>query len=61
MEQKYLGMTVNERLYVGGFLEDFKKAISESNLEKAVEILRDVELTDESIKPILEKYGLEAT
>jgi len=58
MDNKYAGMTVNERLYVGGVLDEFEKAIKEKNTEKAIRILKKVELTDSNIKPILEKWGL---
>ncbi len=58
MDNKYAGMTVNERLYVSGLLDEFEKAVSEKNTDEVVRILRKVELTDANIKPILEKWGL---
>jgi len=58
MDNKYTDMTVNERLYVGGVLDEFEKAVSNKNTEKAIKILKEVELTDENIKPILEKWRL---
>ena len=58
MENKYLGMTVNERLYASGFLAEFEKAVKEKNIDKIISILKDVELTEASINPILEKLGL---
>jgi hypothetical protein len=58
MDNKYAGMTVNERLYVSGLLDDFEKSVSEKNTDEAVRILKEVELTDANIKPILEKWGL---
>jgi molecular chaperone GrpE (heat shock protein) len=58
MDNKYVGMTVNERLYVSGLLDAFEKAVSEKNTDEAVRILKEVELTDVNIKPILEKWGL---
>lgn len=58
MDNKYAGMTVNERLYVAGLLDEFEEAISDKNTEKAIRILKKVELTDDNIKPILEKWGL---
>lgn len=51
-------MTVNERLHVAGLLREFEKAIDENNKEEAIRILKEVELTDENINPILEKHGL---
>lgn len=58
MEKKYLGMTVNERLFVSGLMEEFDVAIAQNNYKKAKELLRKVELTDESILPILKSLGL---
>lgn len=56
--KKYIGMTVNERLYISGLMDDFDKAVAEKNYNKAKEILEKVELTEESIYPILESLGL---
>jgi hypothetical protein len=58
MENKYAGMTVNERLYVSGLIDEFDKAVAEKNIDEAIRILKKVELTDVSIKPILEQLGL---
>ena len=58
MKSKYAGMTVNERLYVSGLLDQFDRAILEHNSAKARQVLREVDLKDESIIPILEKHGL---
>lgn len=58
MENKYAGMTVNERLYVSGLMDEFDKAVEKKNTEKIRAILEKVELTEESIKPILEKLEL---
>lgn len=58
MGNKYAGMTVNERLYVSGLIEEFDKAVEERNTAEAIRILREVELTDDSIKPILEQLKL---
>ena len=57
-KDKYGGMTVNERLYASGLMDDFDKAIEEKNLEKATEILRAIEIGDENVEVILVKYGL---
>jgi hypothetical protein len=47
-------MRVNERLYVIGLMDEFDKAV-----EEVVEILKRVEITEESsIKLILEELGL---
>jgi len=58
MENKYAGMTVNERLYVSGLMDEFDKAVAGKNIDEAIRILKKVELTDVSIKPILEQLGL---
>jgi hypothetical protein len=58
MDNKYAGMTVNERLYASGLMDEWDKAVSEKNTTEVVRILKDVELTDENIRPILESLGL---
>ncbi|HEY4325256.1 MAG TPA: hypothetical protein VGN20_14760 [Mucilaginibacter sp.] len=58
MEGKYLGMTVNERLYISGLMDKFDNAIEEKDLDTVISILKKVELDDASIDPILENYGL---
>jgi hypothetical protein len=58
MGNKYAGMTVNERLYVGGLMAEFDQAVRERNAEKVRKILQQVELPEESIKPILEQLQL---
>lgn len=55
MENKYAGMTVNERLCVSGLIDEFDEAVEKENTKKIRAILEKVELTEESIKPILEK------
>lgn len=54
MANNYAAMTVNERLCVSGLIEEFDRAVEEKNTTEVIRILREVELTDESIKPILE-------
>ena len=58
MENKYAGMTVNERLYVSGLMDEFDKAVEERDVGRLRSILSNVELTEESIEPILEQLGL---
>lgn len=59
---KYAGMTVNERLWVSGLFEEFEVAIRSKDVKRVVEILESVELgDDESIRAILEFFGIEAT
>lgn len=55
---KYKGMTVNERLYVSGLMDEFDKAIKNKDIDNVKTILKKVELKEESIIPILESYGL---
>lgn len=58
MDNKYAGMTVNERLYASGLMDECDRAVSEKNTAEVVRILKEVELTDENIRPILENWGL---
>ena len=58
MESKYLGMTVNERLYASGLFDEYDKADEERRLEDVIRILKEVELNEESIEPILEQLNL---
>lgn len=58
MGNKYAAMTVNERLYVSGLIKEFDKAVEETNTAEVIRILREVELTDDSITPILEQLKL---
>ena len=55
---KYKGMTVNERLYVSGYMDEFDKAVKEKDFQKVKLILEAIELNEESIKPILEQLSL---
>jgi len=59
---KYSGMTVNERLWVSGLFEEFEFAIEKKDVKRVVEILKNVELSDDaSIRAVLEFFGIEAT
>lgn len=58
MDNKYAGMTVNERLYVSNLMGEFDEAVKKKNSEEVRAILEKVELTEASIKPILEKLEL---
>lgn len=51
-------MTVNERIYVSGLMDEFDKAVSEKDTDDVIRILKTVELGDDSIEPILEQLGL---
>ena len=58
MDNKYAGMTVNERLYVSGLLDEFDKAVQLKDVDVIISILKIVELTDENIDSILRNHGL---
>lgn len=58
MSEKYSGMTVNERLYVSGKMDEFDHAIKEKDTEKVKIILIEVEVDEASIKATLKEYGL---
>jgi hypothetical protein len=58
MQNKYAGMTVNERLYVSGLMDEFDNAVEERDIDRIRSILSDVDLSEEAIKPILEQLGL---
>ena len=58
MAKKYLGMTVNERLYVADLLDAFQEVIKQKDTEAIISILKKVELNDASIEPILVNHGL---
>jgi hypothetical protein len=55
-QNKYLGMTVNDRLFHAGLLDDFDKSIEEQDKTKLVLILEKVFLSRENIEAIIEKY-----
>lgn len=50
---KYQGMTVNERLYISGLINKFNEAVSLRNIDLVISILKEVDLTEDSIEPIL--------
>jgi len=55
----YEGTTVNERLYVSGLIDAFDKAVQKNDVNKVIEILKKVEITEDSaITPILIELGL---
>jgi len=58
MHSRFLGMTVNERLDEIGLFDDFYKAVEERKIERAIEILKKVELNDTDINSILDSLGL---
>ena len=58
MENKYGGMTVNERLWVSGLMEQFDSAVLKRNVDKVTKILKEVELNEPNINDILRQKGL---
>ena len=60
MENRYKGMTVNERLYISGLMDQFDDAVKKKDLDKVISILKAVELNNESIKPILTSVDLKS-
>jgi len=58
MDDKYRGTTVNERLYIGGFIDNFYKVVDEKDVALVIAILKEVELTEASIDPILKQLHL---
>lgn len=57
-ENKYGGMTVNERLYESGQINEFDKAVHDKDIERVKAILKSVELNDVSIQGLLEYFEL---
>lgn len=60
MNEQYSGMTVNERLYASGKIDEFDRAVEKKNVEKVKAILKEVEIGEASIEVILKEYGLES-
>lgn len=58
MANQYAGMTVNERLYVSGLMEEFDTAVQERDIDRIRLILSSVGLADENIGPVLEQLGI---
>jgi hypothetical protein len=60
MESKFTGMTVNERLYVGGLMNDFDNCLKQKDVEGIKYILRKLELNEESIFDVIISLGLDS-
>ena len=58
MENKYASMTVNERLYLSGLMDEFDEAVQKKETETVRTILDKVHLTEGSIKSILEELKM---
>lgn len=55
---KYEGMTVNERLYASGLIDEFDKALKRKDVEIVIKILKKIDLSDNQINPILKSLNL---
>lgn len=58
-EKKYGGMTVNERLLVSELLSQFDQMVAAKDVDKIIYILKQVELDEASIEPILKRLDLD--
>ena len=58
-ENKFFGMTVNERLYVAGLMNDFNYYLKQKDIERIKSILKKVELNEDSILEIIESLKIE--
>ncbi len=56
MREDAVGMTVNERLFHAGLIDDFDKSIEEQDKAKLILILEKVFLTQDNIGVIVKKY-----
>lgn len=58
MDNKYKGMTVNERLFVSELSGKYHEAVKKKDIETVISILKTVDLDEENIKAILKFDGL---
>lgn len=58
MGNNFPAMTVNERLCVSGLIKQFDKAVEEKNTYEVVRILKEVDIREDSIRPILKMLKL---
>jgi hypothetical protein len=58
MKYKYGGMTVNERLYLSGLMDEFDKALLRQDTNTLISILKEVELNNTNINAILKSQNL---
>ncbi len=54
----FAGMTINERLFVSGLIKEFDSAVKEKNRVRVVEILKRIDLNNQTILGILEEYNI---
>jgi hypothetical protein len=57
-DSRYLGMTVNERLYISGLIDKFYDSVNRNDTDTAVLILEAVDLGEENIEAIFKFNGL---
>ncbi|SFE34352.1 hypothetical protein SAMN04488131_101432 [Flavobacterium xueshanense] len=58
MQYKFSGMTVNERLYVAGLMNDFEICLKQKDFEGINSVLKKVELNEDSIIEIINSLKL---
>jgi hypothetical protein len=58
LDNKFSGMTVNERIYNSGLSKEFNEAVYKKDADKVISILKEVKLNELSIEPILKNLGL---
>ena len=59
-QNRYGGMTVNERLVIANKMDEFDNAIDNKDTLRIIEILKSVELTDAKINAILKSFKMSA-
>ena len=57
-KSKYLGMTVNERLYLSGLIDKYYEAVRGKDIDAVISILKTVDLGDDNIRANLKFGGL---
>lgn len=57
-QNKYGGMTVNERLVIANKMDEFDNAIKKKETSKVIDILRSLELNDDNIIAILKSFKM---
>lgn len=59
-QNRYGGITVNERLVIANKMDEFDNAIDNKDTLRIIEILKSVELTDDNINAILKSFKMPA-
>jgi len=57
-ESRFSGMTVNERLYDCGLMDDFDYCLKQKDIEGIKSILKKVELNENSILDIIDSLKI---